>query len=225
MCKPWSRKWRTEQLQLLREEWAGCQRCPYLEKVRHQVVMGHGNPEADIMFIGQAPGEMEDEKGKPFVGPSGKFLDNIFQALRYPKRELFMTNIVACWPPEDREPTTDEKKFCRERLLREIYIVDPKIIVVVGRIAMQALLKGKETSIERERGKMKTVYLPGRKFQLRYDCVPIFHPSYILRNERPNKQGKYKDDSDAMRTFRDIEHVFTIVEHLNGIYSRYEESF
>jgi DNA polymerase len=225
MCKPWTRKWKTQQLDALRAQWVGCKQCPALVSYRNQVVMGFGNPMADIMLIGQSPGETEDAEGKPFLGASGDFLKGIFKALHYPKREVFMSNILACRPPENREGTTDEKKACRDRLLAELYIVDPKIVILVGREAMTTMLKGRETSIEKERGRMKTLIVPGREFELRYDCIPIFHPAHILRNERPEKDGKYAEDSDAMRTFRDIEHAVRIVESINGVYARHEEEF
>lgn len=225
MCKPWTRKWKTQQLEALREEWSPCVQCPELVAHRSKVVMGFGNPMADIMLIGASPGEVEDEEGKPFRGPSGDFLRATFKALQYPMRELFLSNVLACRPPENREGATDEKKSCRSRLLEEVYIVDPKIIILVGREAMIAMLRGRETSIEKERGRMKTLTVIGKRFELRYDCIPIFHPSHILRNERPEKDGKYADDSDAMRTYRDIEQAVRIVGHINGAYRRYEEEF
>lgn len=225
MCKPWTRKWKTQKLEELKGQWENCQRCPALVESRGQVVMGFGNPMADLLFIGSSPGEVEDEEGKPFRGPSGEFLASIFKHLHYPRREVFMTNILACHPPENREGTSFEKTQCRERLIEEIYLIDPKIIVLVGREAMVTMLKGRESSIEMERGRMKTLFVPGKKFELRYDAIPIFHPAHILRNDRPGKDGNYAQDSDAMRTFRDVEHAIEVVKRINGVYRRHEEEF
>jgi len=157
---------------------AQCQRCQELASTRIQTVFGVGNPNAKVMFIGEAPGADEDETGEPFVGRAGQLLTKIIVACGWTREELYICNILRCRPPGNRAPSSEEAHHCREYLDGQIAIVDPDYIVCWGTTAAQNLL-GSEETIGKMRGRF---YAHGRAKVL---CT--YHPSYLLRNPEAKK--------------------------------------
>lgn len=158
---------------------AACQRCTDLAPKRKQTVFGVGNPNADIMFIGEAPGAEEDASGEPFVGPAGQLLNKIIEASHLKREDIYICNILRCRPPGNRNPLPQEAANCREFLDAQIHVVAPKYIVCWGTVAAQNLLN--ETQAV---GKLR-----GRFFD--YHGIKVmctYHPSYLLRNPAAKKQ-------------------------------------
>ena len=159
-----------------------CRRCELGEN-RTNAVIGRGNPEAEIMIIGEAPGQNEDEQGLPFVGRSGQLLNKILQSVELSSdRDIYISNAIRCRPPENRTPTLKEIEACKPYLLEQIRLVNPKIILLTGATAVKALT-GDKRGITKIRGQW--IEWEGRL------CMPIFHPAYLLRN--PSREpGKPK---------------------------------
>ncbi|HUF05333.1 MAG TPA: uracil-DNA glycosylase [Aridibacter sp.] len=155
-----------------------CTRCKLCE-TRTQVVNSVGNPNADLMFIGEAPGADEDVQGEPFVGRAGRLLTKIIEAIDLKREDVFIGNINRCRPPDNRRPMADEASVCKPFLLREIAVVRPKVIVVLGNTACQNLLET-NTGITRLRGKFLDYF--GIK------VMPTFHPAYLLRDPRKKRE-------------------------------------
>jgi len=152
-----------------------------LSKTRTNVVFGEGNPNADLMFIGEAPGREEDLQGKPFVGRSGELLTKMIEnVLNIKREEIYIANIIKCRPPQNRDPEIEEVESCKPYLLKQIEIIKPKIIVTLGRIAFKYLLNN-ETPITKARGNLYE--FNGIK------VIPTFHPSYLLRNPSKKKEA------------------------------------
>lgn len=177
----------------LRAEISNCKLCTLCTS-RTQTVFGDGNLEADWLFIGEAPGENEDLQGKPFVGEAGKLLTQMMRAMKLTREEVFITNILKCRPPHNRDPHIDEIKHCHNYLQRQIALVKPKIIVAVGRIAAQTLLGTNET-IGKLRSKVHQVE--------NTPLIAIYHPSYLLRSPI-EKRKAWQDLQFAMLTFKSI---------------------
>ena len=150
--------------------------CPELAAQATQLVMGSGNPDADIVFIGEAPGKKEDETGKPFVGASGKFLDQMLEAAGMHREDVYITNIVKYRPPNNRDPTKDEKAAFMPYLLRQLSIIQPKIIVTLGRHSGMNFIP--DLVISRDHGIARTTLLENRPFLV----VPLYHPAAALYN-------------------------------------------
>ena len=170
-----------------------CTRCP-LWKGRTQIVHSQGNREADLMFVGEAPGADEDEQGVPFVGRSGQLLNKIIEAIGMKREDVFVGNVNRCRPPANRAPTTAEAETCKPFLIREIAVVRPKVIVVMGNTAMKNLLETKE-GITKMRGEFIDYY--GVK------VMPTFHPAYLLRDPRKKREvwedmKKVRDELDKL---------------------------
>ena len=167
----------------LKSSVSGCVRCR-LWKNRTNVVFGEGNPSARLMFIGEGPGKEEDEQGRPFVGESGKLLTRIIEKGMGLKREdVYICNVVKCRPPDNREPKTEEVASCLEYLLKQIELIAPEVICILGSVAGKTLM-GRDFKITSERGKwLKFRDIP---------AVATFHPSYILRNPDQERQNKAK---------------------------------
>lgn len=168
-----------EALEKLKLECGECCKACELKETRHNVVFADGNPEtASVVLIGEAPGENEDLQGIPFVGRAGKLL-NEFLAKAGLSREndLYIINTVKCRPPKNRVPTDAEKEACRPVLLSQIEIIDPKIVLLCGATALKSFIKDK-TPISKIRGEFFEIGIKGKKYQ----AMPIFHPSYLLRN-------------------------------------------
>ncbi len=155
-----------------------CEKCR-LSKSRTQVVYGVGNPNADLMFIGEAPGRDEDIKGEPFVGRAGQLLTDIIKAMQLTRDDVYIANVVKCRPPENRNPEQDEMDACRPHIRRQIEIIQPKVIVTLGRFALQSLTE-KGYAISNVRGQW-----------LEYNGIkvmPTYHPAYLLRTPSAKKE-------------------------------------
>ena len=166
----------------LRAAVASCTRCSLCES-RTQTVFGVGDPDADWMIVGEAPGAEEDRRGEPFVGRAGKLLDEMLRAVNQGRDSAFIANILKCRPPNNRDPNADESAACRGYLDRQIALVQPKIILAVGRIAAQLLLDT-DAPLGRLRG---TVHSLGET-----PLVVTYHPAYLLRS--PTQKRKAWDD-------------------------------
>ena len=172
-----------EELRELNKMVQNCHRCN-LSKTRKNVVFGEGNPDAEIMFIGEAPGREEDLQGRPFVGKSGDMVTKMIQKVLLLKREdVYIANIIKCRPPQNRNPEIEEIDACKGYLLKQIEIIKPKIIVLLGNIALHSLLN-LNIGITKARGKLYD--FNGIK------VIPTFHPSYLLRN--PSKKVETLQD-------------------------------
>ncbi len=169
-------------LDALDGEAAGCARCP-LSVSRTNVVFGVGDPQADLMFVGEAPGHDEDRQGEPFVGRAGQLLTKIIEAMGMTRDDVYICNVLKCRPPENRNPLPDEVDKCRPFLSRQIDLVQPVVIVCLGNVAVQLLLEATER-ISRLRGRFHD--LRGVK------VMPTYHPAFLLRN--PNAKRDVWDD-------------------------------
>lgn len=183
------------------EQMRGCQLCR-LRESRTQVVPGEGSPEADLIFIGEAPGKVEDEQGRPFVGPAGQLLDKVLESAGLGREEVYITNMVKCRPPQNRTPQRDEIGACWPYLYAQIRRIKPQIIVALGNVPAQSLLKMSEG----------ITALRGRFFKWRegIEIFPMFHPSYLLRN--PSKEK----GSPKYLTWQDIQRVKERLNELRG---------
>lgn len=150
--------------------------CPELRDGASQLVFADGNPEADIVFIGEAPGKKEDETGLPFVGAAGKFLGTLLEAIGLNREEVYITNIVKYRPPDNRDPLPEEKKAFWPYLVRQIEVIKPKLVVTLGRHSMEYFLPNQK--IGAVHGEPKLIELGNRK-QL---IMPLFHPAAALYN-------------------------------------------
>jgi uracil-DNA glycosylase len=155
----------------------GCTRCR-LSESRTRIVFGYGNPSADLMFVGEAPGREEDEQGRPFVGAAGQLLTKIIEAMGTKREDVYIVNTVACRPPENRNPEPDEVATCRPFLQEQIRLVAPKVIVALGAFATQAIL-GTDEPISQLRGRWQVAH--GAR------VMPTFHPAYLLRSPKGKK--------------------------------------
>ena len=157
---------------ILKTECALCRACPLCEG-RHNLVFGVGNEHADLMFVGEGPGEQEDLQGVPFVGPAGKLLDSMLEMIDLDRSRIYIANMVKCRPPHNRDPQASEMAACRAWLDRQIALVDPKLIVCLGRISAMALIR-EDFRITREHGLWFDK--DGRRI------LATFHPSALLRD-------------------------------------------
>lgn len=181
-----------ESNETMEQIWAdigNCTRCP-LHQGRTQVVHTVGNYQSDLMFVGEAPGADEDAKGEPFVGRAGQLLNKIIEAIGMKREEVCIGNINRCRPPANRQPTLPEANTCKPFLLREIAVIRPKVIVVMGNTALHNLLDTK-IGITRMRGQFHDYY--GVK------VMPTFHPAYLLRD--PSKKREVWDDMKMVREY------------------------
>ena len=171
-----------EELTEIRNKCLTCQKCG-LGKTRTNIVFSDGVPNPKLMLIGEAPGFYEDKEGKPFVGKAGQLLDKIFESVGLTrKRDVYICNTVKCRPPENRNPEPDEKEACWEYLKAQIDIIQPKIILLCGNVAVQSIL-GNVGGITKIRGK----WFNGDEKVHNAKLMPIFHPSYLLRNDSREK--------------------------------------
>ena len=152
----------------------GCQSCP-LGKTRISLVFGVGNREADLMFVGEAPGQAEDEQGIPFVGAAGKLLDRYLYAVGIPRESVYIANILKCRPPMNRDPLPEEEDACIEYLREQVALIDPKVIVCLGRISAMRLIKP-DFKITKEHGQW---FKKGN-----YLMTAVYHPAALLRDPR-----------------------------------------
>jgi DNA polymerase len=165
-----------------------CSRCKLHTLGRTQVVFGVGNPSADLMFVGEAPGADEDIKGEPFVGRAGQLLTKIIEAIDLRREDVYIANVIKCRPPQNRNPEPDEVEQCEPFLFRQLDIIKPKVIVALGKFAAQSLLRTSEP-ITRIRG---------REYKYR-DAIlmPTYHPAYLLRN--PSAKRDVWEDMKRVR--------------------------
>lgn len=157
----------------LKNECAGCQRCS-LCQTRKNLVFGVGNEQAEVMLIGEGPGEQEDIQGIPFVGRAGQLLDDMLRIIYLDRSKVYIANMVKCRPPHNRDPLNTEQDACAEWLRRQIELVDPKIVVCLGRIAAMGQIK-QDFRITREHGQWFDI--DGRRY------MAMYHPSALLRDE------------------------------------------
>lgn len=152
-----------------------CTRCPALVECRSRIVNGVGPEDADVLFVGEAPGAQEDDQGEPFVGRSGSVLDDKLRDKGLSRADVRITNCVRCRPPENRDPTKEELGNCREYLEREIDLVDPDVIVTLGKVPSQHVLD-RDVAVTKESGSIETVELGGTK----RDVLVCLHPAATL---------------------------------------------
>jgi len=165
--------------QQLRAAVAGCTRCA-LHQSRTQTVFGVGNTEADWLVVGEAPGAEEDRRGEPFVGRAGQLLDEMLRAVGLDRERVFIANVLKCRPPNNRDPETGEASACRGYLDRQIALLQPKIILAVGRIAAQALL-ATDTPVGKLRGRLH--------FLGETPLIVTYHPAYLLRSPTQKRKA------------------------------------
>ena len=175
----------------LRQRAMACRKCPHLADSRKNVVFGVGNPDADLMFVGEAPGADEDEQGEPFVGKAGQLLTRIIQTMGLSRDTVYIANILKCRPDTpgqaagNRKPTPEEMQTCIPFLHEQIDLIGPKVIVALGATAVEGLL-GKTTGITRLRGNWRTY----RGIPL----MPTYHPAYLLRNQALSEKRRVWED-------------------------------
>jgi len=182
-------------LAALREEVLPCTACA-LHQSRQSVVFGSGSPDAEVVFVGEAPGRDEDIQGQPFVGRSGQLLTKILAAIGYGRDEVFICNILKCRPPNNRDPQADEVTACEPHLKRQLAILNPRVICCLGRVAAQTLL-GTDASLKRLR---ETVHF--------YEGIPVmatYHPAALLRNPGWKRE-----------TWNDVRKLKALVDALNS---------
>jgi uracil-DNA glycosylase family 4 len=168
----------TDSLAQISADLQGCTRCKLCEG-RKTIVIGEGNPHAELMFIGEGPGENEDLEGRPFVGKAGQLLDKMIEAMGLKREQVYIANVVKCRPPGNRDPEPDEVQACAQFLFRQVSSIQPKVIVALGKFAAQTLLQS-ETPISRLRGNF---HIYGG-----FKLMPTFHPSYLLRSPSSKKE-------------------------------------
>jgi uracil-DNA glycosylase family 4 len=165
-----------------------CSRCKLHTLGRRQVVFGVGNPNADLMFVGEAPGADEDIQGEPFVGRAGQLLTKIIEAMGMRREDVYIANVIKCRPPQNRNPEPDEVEQCEPFLFRQISTIKPKVIVALGKFAAQSLLKTTEPITR----------LRGREYRYRNAILmPTFHPAFLLRN--PSSKREVWEDMKRVR--------------------------
>jgi DNA polymerase len=174
------------ELEQIKEKCLNCQKCN-LASTRTNTVFDDGVPNHKLMLIGEAPGYWEDKKGKPFVGKAGQLLDKIFACVGLSRqKDVYICNTIKCRPPENRNPLPDEMEACREYLDAQIRIINPKILLLCGGIASHAILGDSVGGITKIRGK----WFEGETYGFKDTIImPIFHPSYLLRNDSREKGG------------------------------------
>lgn len=176
-------------LRTIREDIGDCTRCVLHKQGRKQIVFGVGNPRADIMFVGEAPGADEDMQGEPFVGRAGQLLNNMISAMGIRREDVYIANIIKCRPPGNRTPEREECDTCSPFLMRQIEVIKPKIIVALGAIAAKTLLGVNDAMVN----------LRGRIYDFKNTKLAVtYHPAYLLRDPRQKKET-WKDLQMVMR--------------------------
>ena len=178
-------------LEPIRERVCACTKCAHLASSRTQTVFGVGNPDADLMFIGEAPGVDEDQQGEPFVGRAGQLLTKIIKAMNFGREDVYIANVLKCRPDTpsgtfgNRAPTSIEMQTCRPYLVQQIEVIQPKVLVALGAVAVEGLL-GTRGTMREMRGRWHA-----------YNGVPLmitYHPAYLLRNQAPSEKRKVWED-------------------------------
>jgi uracil-DNA glycosylase len=169
---------RADELRAFGEAVAGCTKCA-LAGGRTQVVFGSGDPNADLMFVGEAPGFHEDKQGIPFVGAAGKLLEQLLADIGLEREQVYIANVLLCRPPGNRDPQPDEIEACEAHLWRQVELIEPRVVATLGNFATK-LLSGRPTGITRVHGQEQETTLGGRRVLL----YPIFHPAAALYTPR-----------------------------------------
>lgn len=207
-----------ERISELYHEYKSCLRCPDLCKYRKNVVFGHGKVSADLMVIGEAPGETEDELGEPFIGDSGELLNSALEEAGLSRKDVYISNVVLCRPVFEettkrgnirlvnRTPTKAEQDACKERLYEEIYIVDPKLILLLGNIAASLVTKNKLNNVL---GQMFDLKIPGKtkNSTITYPAIVNWHPAYVLRGSQERRPG-----TPSMQFIENIQKAVEIIK-------------
>jgi DNA polymerase len=175
-------------LAAIRQDLGDCTRCKLHRLGRRQIVYGVGNPNADLMFVGEAPGADEDIQGEPFVGRAGQLLTKIIEAIDLRREDVYIANVIKCRPPNNRNPEPDEVDLCEPFLFRQIDTIKPKVIVALGKFAAQSLLRTTDPITR----------LRGREYKYR-DAIlmPTYHPAYLLRT--PSAKREVWEDMKRVR--------------------------
>lgn len=171
----------------------GCRKCQ-LNSTRTNVVFGEGNPKADIMFIGEGSGYNEDVQGRPFVGVAGQLLDKMLNAIGIEREDVYISNIVKCRPPNNRNPLEDESKICIEYLRWQVKIIDPKIIVCLGAVSARNIIDS-NFRVTKDRGKWFKVG--------KFDIITTYHPAAVLRDEN-KKRPAWEDFKNIRKKYDEI---------------------
>ncbi|OFW00418.1 MAG: hypothetical protein A3I61_04755 [Acidobacteria bacterium RIFCSPLOWO2_02_FULL_68_18] len=168
-----------ETLEAIRADLGNCTRCKLHGLGRRQIVFGVGNPDARLMFVGEAPGADEDLQGEPFVGRAGQLLTKIIEAIGLRRQDVYIANVIKCRPPNNRNPESDEVEQCERFLFRQIDTIRPTVIVALGKFAAQSLLRTTDPITR----------LRGREFRYR-DAIlmPTYHPAYLLRTPSAKRE-------------------------------------
>jgi len=170
---------RAEALRLIKEDLGECTRCVLSRLGRKTIVFGEGNPNAELMFVGEGPGADEDEQGRPFVGRAGQLLNKMIEAMGLKREQVYIANVVKCRPPGNRTPEREETETCSPFLLRQIAVIQPKAIVALGAVAARCLLGLNEPMAK----------LRGRWFDFRGTRLAVtYHPAFLLRDPRQKKE-------------------------------------
>lgn len=178
-----------EGLAAIRDRIGDCTRCPLHQLGRRQIVFGVGNPNADLMFVGEAPGADEDVKGEPFVGRAGQLLTKIIEAIGLSRQDVYIANVIKCRPPGNRNPEPVEVQTCRPFLFEQIDAIRPRVIVALGTFAAKTLLDT-DAPISRIRGRLHD-YRGGARL------IPTFHPAFLLRS--PDRKRDVWEDMKKVR--------------------------
>jgi len=182
---------KAERLAAMRGPVLACTKCPHLVKSRTQVVFGVGNPEAELMFVGEAPGEDEDRQGEPFVGKAGQLLTKIIETMGFPRSDVYIANVLKCRPdmppgmPGNRKPKAEEMQTCLPYLREQIEIIRPRVLVALGATAMEGLT-GSTDSMSRLRGRWHDFHGT--------PLMATYHPAYLLRNQSLSEKRKVWED-------------------------------
>jgi uracil-DNA glycosylase len=176
-------------LRVIREDLGDCTRCVLHKQGRKQIVFGVGNPRADIMFVGEGPGADEDQQGEPFVGRAGQLLNNMITAMGIRREDVYIANVVKCRPPGNRTPEREECDTCSPFLMRQIAVVNPKIVVALGAVAAKTLLGVNDAMVN----------LRGKIYDFKNTKLAVtYHPAYLLRDPRQKKEA-WKDLQMVMK--------------------------
>ncbi len=183
---------RAETMEEIQADLGDCQRCP-LCRGRKSIVFGVGDPHARLVFVGEAPGREEDEKGEPFVGEAGRLLDRILFAMGLARQDVYLCNVEMCRPPGNRDPRPEEIAACEPFLKRQLAAIEPAMIITLGECASQSLL-GDQTAISHLRGKW-------HQYQ-GIPLLPTYHPAYLLRNPAA-KREVWEDMKQVIKCLRE----------------------
>ena len=188
-------------LRIIREDLGDCTRCRLHKQGRKQIVFGVGNPNADLMFIGEAPGADEDQQGEPFVGRAGQLLTNMIKAMGLEREQVYIANIIKCRPPDNRTPERDECETCSPFLMRQVATIKPKVIVALGAVAAKTLLAIND-SMSNLRGRWYEFKATGvRSNDPNWSGAKLavtYHPAFLLRDPRQKKEA-WKDLQMVMK--------------------------